>query len=157
MFLQQPVFLRREFFLDQQVRSAGQGPPDRLDEPVRSDRRMVPVHQHLGNLDPSEITGTGVLRVFQQPAAEGVLAGAVRTAQHPRQQPGHRIDQHHRRQFATGEDVIADGDLIIAERGPEALVHPFVAAADKDQAFLCRQLGGRCPAYTCRALGRQQD
>ena len=47
-------------------------------------------------------------------------------------------------EFAAGEDVVADGELVVAEELGDALVDAFVAAADEDYAIERGEASGRC-------------
>jgi len=40
-------------------------------------------------------------------------------------------------EFATAEDVVADGEFFVGEEVCDALVHALVAAADEDDAVEC--------------------
>ena len=55
----------------------------------------------------------GVVRAIQQPVHMRILPRGVRHAQGPRQQPDHRIHDHHGRQFAAAQDIVTDGPLLV--------------------------------------------
>ena len=50
---------------------------------------------------------------------------------HTRQQPGHRLDDHERGALPAREDEVADRQFAVAQMVGDALVDPFVAAADQ--------------------------
>ena len=78
------------------------------------------------------------------PAGDGRVAGQGETGrpQHPRNEPRHAVCQHHRRQFAAGEDVVADADFLVNASVQRALVNALVVAAEQHELLLLRQLAG---------------
>ena len=59
--------------------------------------------------------------------------------QHPRQQPRHRIHQHHRRQLAARQHEIAQRDFIGHQMLAHPLVHALIVPADQRNARLSGQ------------------
>jgi hypothetical protein len=51
----------------------------------------------------------------------------------------HGVDQHHRRQLAASQHVVADGELDVRQRA-DALVETLVAATDEDEVRVQTQL-----------------
>ncbi len=63
---------------------------------------------------------------------------------------------HHGRQLAPRQDIIADGDLTVDQMRPDPLIHPLVMPADKDELRMSCQFLRHFLAETL-ALGGQQD
>ncbi len=53
--------------------------------------------------------------------------------EHPGKQSNEGVDQHHRRQFTAGDDVVADRDLERIEFVDHPLVDPLVVSGDEEQ------------------------
>ena len=97
-----------------------------------------------------------VVGVVEQARLEGVLLNGALFANDTRQQTHGRIEDHQGRNLPTHEHVIADGDLEVSKMEPDPLVHPFVAAAQQNEALLLAQsLGQRLGEGN--ALGGEQD
>jgi hypothetical protein len=78
--------------------------------------------------------GAGVVGVFQQPLFVGLFDLGFRTPQHLGLQTNHRIQQDQGRRLSAAEDVISDRKLIVAVKGADAFIDPFIAAANQGQA-----------------------
>ena len=100
---------------------------------------MVAAQQHPWHLFAPKVGRAGVLGIFQQPRGEALVFAGFVGAQHPRHQPGHRVDHHQRPQLAAGEHVVADGQLLVDHRVQRPLVHALVVAAEQGQFRLSRQ------------------
>src|SRR4029079_12780873 len=58
-------------------------------------RLMVPAEEDFRHLQPAEVAGPGVLRVLQAALfAVALVGGAGFVAQHPGDEPNHRVDHH---------------------------------------------------------------
>lgn len=57
-------------------------------------------------------------------------------------EPRHAVCQHHRRQFAAGEDVVADADFLVNAGVQRALVNALVVAAEQHEFLFLRQFAG---------------
>ncbi|MEI9895718.1 MAG: hypothetical protein WDN28_18000 [Chthoniobacter sp.] len=79
---------------------------------------------------------------LDQPAGEAIIRRAVFIAEHPRQQPHYRIGEDRRGNRAIGQNVIANGNLLIHEMIDHPLVDPFVVPAEQDEM---RPRPGRIP------------
>src|SRR3546814_8045105 len=83
----------------------------------------------------------GVVRAVERAVAlEAVLDGGFGVVQRALLQPSDGIDHHRRGQLAAGQDVVADGNLLVDLGRQQALVDAFVAAAQQDHPRLGRQL-----------------
>ena len=116
------------------VRAPLAGDTFRLGLAPRGHRGVMAGEQHVGHATSLPFGGAGVVRVLQQVARERLLRRAVGRAHHARQQPNHGIEQHQRRQFTTGQDVVADADLFHPAGIDHALIDSLVAAAEQDDA-----------------------
>ncbi len=90
---------------------------------------MIAPLQHFGNFQPTKYSRAGVMRPFQHALGVAVLVSRPARAQYAGDMPYYRVNHHHCRQFAAGEDIIADADLVCHYQLPHALVYPFVASA----------------------------
>ena len=96
------------------------------------------------------------MRAVKQPVHKRILFGRLGVIQHTRQQPEHGIHQHHGRQLAAGQDIVANGDFFIDLTLDQPLIHPFVAPGQQDQARALRQFAHAGVAQWA-ALRRQVD
>ena len=103
---------------------------------------MVAAEQHLGHGEALKYARTRILRIFQQPVRERFLLRRFGRPQHPRNEPRHAVCQHHRRQFAAGEDVVADADFLVNAGVQRTLVNALVVAAEQHEFLFLRQLAG---------------
>ena len=87
--------------------------------------------------------GPGILGVFQQAVPVALVLVALFLGQNSRLQAQHAVRHHQAGQFAAGEHVIANGDLLVAERFDHPLVDAFIVAADQRHRFVLRQPSGR--------------
>ncbi len=67
---------------------------------------------------------------------------ATLRAEHAGDVADDRIDDHHRREFAAGQDVIADADFVGDDQFADAGVDAFIMPAEQNQAIQRRQLDG---------------
>src|SRR6185369_10169784 len=82
--------------------------------PPALDLDMMPGEQFARRFQPLPLLGAGVMRAVQQAVERGIEAVelvAVLVAQHPRLQPGHGIEQRHRRDLAARENEVPKADL----------------------------------------------
>ena len=68
-----------------------------------------------------------------------IVLAAVFVPQHARHKPDHRVDHHHRGDFAPVEDEIADRNLLRLQEEPDAFVKTLVPAAQQQDPPLCGQ------------------
>ena len=75
--------------------------------------RVVAGEQNFGHLPPVPALGPRILRVLQQPGAEGlVIRRPFAGPQNARHQPDDGINHHRRRESAVRQDVVADRNLV---------------------------------------------
>ena len=77
--------------------------------------------------------------------------------EHPRHEPGNGVHNHHGRQLAPRQHIIADGDFTVDQMCPDPLVHPFVMTADQDELRISRQFFRHFLAETLALGGHQND
>ena len=88
--------------------------------------------------------------------AEAFVAAGVGVAEDAGEEADGGVDDDGGGQFAAGEDVVADGELFVAEELGDALVDAFVAAADEDDAVEGGEAAGGGLGEAL-ALGGEQD
>ena len=108
----------------------------------RLDPAVVAGEQHVGDVPAAVLRGTRVVRVLE-PAVELrgealELAGAL--GERARQPARDRVEQHHRRQLAAGEDVRADRDRVGAEVRDDPLVEALEARGEQRELGLRGEL-----------------
>ena len=69
---------------------------------------MIPGRQNGRDVVALEILGTRVLGIFEQAVLETLVGVALLGAEDARDQPHHGLEQHHRRDLAAGEHIVAD-------------------------------------------------
>ena len=128
----------------QQVGSALRGALEPLGLPPCGDRRVVagqagPLAPRVGAaVVPGG--GPGVDGVLEQPVLVGLLDERRGVADHPRQEPGDRLDHREDRDLAAVQDVVAERDdgtsrpSVSAACVVDPLVDPLVAAAARRRA-----------------------
>ena len=126
--------------------------------PPAVDLGVVPGEEHVGHLPAAELRRTRVVRILDaavERGAEGlVLARALR--ERSGQPARDRVDQHHRRQLAAGEDVRADRDRVGAEVVDDARVESLEAGREhRDRRLRGELLDERLVELA--ALRRQRD
>ena len=105
--------------------------------------------------------------VFERPGVLGILHGRfVRVSvrfvgnaggiNHPGYKPNHRVGNDHGRQFATGENVVANRDFLGAKDVHHSLVDPLVVPADHGDARGGREFVGK-RLVEATAARRQQE
>jgi hypothetical protein len=97
------------------------------------------------------VLGAGVLR------AEAFEAGRVWIAEDPGQEADDGVEDDEGGALAAGEDVVADGELAVAEEVVDALIDAFVAAAEKDDAVKGGELGGDGLGERTALRGEEDD
>ena len=103
---------------------------------------MISRTEDLWYLEPAILGGSRVLGVFQQALSEGLVRHTQLVAQDARQKPCDGVDEHHRRELPSGQNVVAYRDLEIGER-EHPLVEPLISPAHKDDACRVGQLPGK--------------
>ena len=103
---------------------------------------MVAAQQHRGHRAALPDFRSGVLRIFQQTVPVAFLFVALLFGQHTGLEPQHTVRHHKACQLAAGQDIIADGDLLIGKGVDDPLVDALVVAADQSQIVVFRQPPG---------------
>src|SRR5690606_27504253 len=106
---------------------------ERLLEPPAPDGFVVAPEQHLRYLETVDALRPRVLRAVEQPGHIRILARRILVAEHPRQQPYDRIDDHRGREFPAAQHVVADRQLFPDDAVDDALVDALVASGDEQQ------------------------
>src|SRR5690606_31915751 len=107
------------------------GPPQGLLAAPAGDLAGVAGAQYLGHSPAAELLRPGIVGTFQQSICKAVALGSMLIAQNARDVAGQGVDHDKRRQFSTGQDIIADRDLVINEALAHALIDPFVTTTDE--------------------------
>src|SRR4051812_28974457 len=75
-------------------------------------RLMVPAQEDLRHFQAAELTRPGVLRILDPALFAVRLVGrTLLVSQYAGYEADHRVDHHHRRDFAAVADEVADRDL----------------------------------------------
>ena len=160
----------------EQVGAVGEGFAQLLLAAPAADLGVIAVEQDLGDGEPGEFGGSGVVGVVEQ--AAGTVLGAgdalnIRVdlgvgnaetfkftgrfvAEDAGEQAHDGVNDDGGRQFAPGEDVVADGEFFVAVKLIDALVDALVAATDEDDAVEVRELAGDGLGEGA-ALGAEED
>src|SRR5437764_7018871 len=101
---------------------------------------MIPRPQHFGDRAPFPCHWSGIVRIFQETLLEALLLSAGGRAHYPGKQAHASIEDDHRAELSTGEDIVADGDGFDPPRVEDSLVKSLEAAAQQDDTFARRQL-----------------
>src|SRR5262245_61965560 len=98
------------------------------------DFSVIAGDQHVRHRQTAEDGRPGVMRIGEQPIRKRFVHDLRRIAYGSRHQPRDGIDQYQRWQFTAAQNVVADRNLIGGERFVHALIDPFIASADHDNA-----------------------
>src|SRR5579859_6593350 len=104
------------------------------------DSRVVAREQHVGDAHAPVLGRPCELRAARQVSTERVLHQRVRVSDDAGDQAPDRVDQHHRRDLAAAQHVVADRDLVRGQTRAHAIVDALVSAADDDQTGLLGEL-----------------
>src|SRR5450759_2488410 len=126
----------------QQVRAALQGATLGLEVAPPGDLGVVAGAQDGRHLPTPVLGWAGVLGLFEEAAGERFVGVRGVVAEHAGDQSGDGLDDDERSGLAAGEDVVADGELAVAEMVGDALVDAFGAATEQGEAGPGRELGG---------------
>jgi hypothetical protein len=100
--------------------------------PPAADLLVVPGEEDFRDFHPAKRRRTSIVGIIEQPLPEGVLAGRGLIPQRTGKEARGRLDDDQGRQLSAGEDVIADGDLLVHRTKADPLVDPFIPAAEED-------------------------
>src|SRR5215216_2657167 len=100
---------------------------------------MIPRSQHFRDRAPFPVNWSGVVRIFQEPFFEALLLSAGGRAHYPGKQPNASVKQHHRRDFAARQHIIADRDGFDRPSLEDPFVEALEPAAEDDGPLATRQ------------------
>ncbi len=125
--------------------------------PPLLDLRMVAREQHVRDLSAAKLRGPRIVRMVEQPVAEGIPVRRLFVSQNAGQEPCRRIDHHERREFAAGEHIVADRELFVNEGFDHPLIDGLIVSAEQDDPPLF--LGELFRPFLIKepALRREQD
>src|SRR5262249_53390351 len=105
-----------------------------------SDGGVIAAQENFGHSAAAEVARACVLGIFESSIwAERLIDCALRIAQDARDESHDRVDQDHRRDFASRENEVAYREQLGLEDFDDSLVKPLVAAAEKNQPrFQCK-------------------
>ena len=120
---------------------------------------VVAGEQHVRHPRALIRLGPRVVRAIEQPGRKRVLRRRLGVVQHAGTQPQHRVDQHQRRQLASRDDEVADGQLLVDFTLDQPLVDPFVTPREQHQTrrVAFRRQFGHPPVRQRRARRRQVE
>jgi len=104
---------------------------------------MVSGEKNLGDFHPSKITGPGILGIIQPPLKKRIMPDRFFLADDTGDKPGRGIDDHHGRQLPSGQNIIADGNLICRKMFAHPLIDALIAPADEDDLGTAGHLLGQ--------------
>jgi hypothetical protein len=142
-----------------------------------ADGEVVAVAEGFGDGCAEEVGGTGVVGVVEEAGggvgaagdvagcggigrlvsfAKGFVAGAIGVAEDAGEEADDGVDEDGGGELAAREDIVANGELFVAEELGDALIDAFVAAADEDDAVEGGEAAGRGLGEGL-ALGGEED
>src|ERR1035438_1471527 len=85
-----------------------------------ADLFVIPAEQHIRYFPAPEICGTGVFRAVQKTFSmacglEGFVSGGVAIANHTGDQAGNRVNNHHRSQLPTCQNIVTDRQFFVSQ------------------------------------------
>ena len=99
-----------------------------------------PESRTSGTVRPRNSAGRVYGGASRSPSANDSSPAESGEPRAPRNVPNNRIDEHHRRQLASGEDVVADAHFVRRQMLVHASVDSLVVPSDDDQTRRDRQL-----------------
>jgi hypothetical protein len=101
---------------------------------------MISGQQDIGDGQATKRAWPGVVRILKGSLGpEGFITNACLVSQNTGDEPGYGFDENHCWNFASREDVIADGDEFGLKQGDDPFVESFISAAKQDQARFTRE------------------
>ena len=102
-------------------------------EPPACDRGVIAAQENLGNRTAAVDARAGVLGIFESSIrAERFVDGALVIPEHTGDQPHDRVDQDHRGDFASGEDIVAHRDQLRLEDFDDAFIETLVTTTQAE-------------------------
>src|SRR5438105_3288432 len=115
--------------------------------PPARDLFVVAADEDLGHFVAAKFARAGILGKFQQPVAagrvasgEGIVLTAFFVAQNAGDEANTSVDDRHRRYLAAVEDIISYRNFVGLQNIENALVKPFISAAEEQEPRLGGQL-----------------
>ena len=96
---------------------------------------MVSGHENRRDAFALPHLGTCIMRIFEKSAVDALLLEADVIGENTGTHSRNAVGEHHSRELASGENVIAYGYLLIDYFVDDALVYAFVATGDRRLAF----------------------
>ena len=138
MFLQKlPVTVRKRHF-PKQIGTFFSRLQQGVFMPPLFDIRMMTAEQDLRHFLAPPHRRLGILRIFQKSVIMTFVLKAEIIRQHLRNHPADTVRQHQCRQFAAGQNIIPDGNLLIDIFIQHPLINTFVMTAQDHQIRQCR-------------------
>ena len=103
---------------------------------------MIAAQQNFWDAPAAKFRRTRVLGKFKESRGEGIIACAFGGAKHSGDETDDGVDEDDGGNYAVGQDVISDGDLVIHEMIDDSLIDPFVMTAQDDEMFGGGKRGG---------------
>lgn len=125
-----------------ELRAAQTGALPALLPPPGIDLLVVALQQDRRHSTALPDLGASVLGVLQQAVPVALLLVALLLGQNAGFQAEDAVCHHQAGQLAAGEDIIADGDLLIRKGIDHALINALIVAADQGQVVVLGQPPG---------------
>src|SRR6266851_5878870 len=106
------------------------------------DAGVVAREEHVGDHQSPKVGGTGELRPSRRLCRETVWRKWLWISDDAGHEPGHSVDEDHRRDLAAAQHIVADRDLARGQPSADAIVDALVSTAHDDHAWLCSELCG---------------
>src|SRR5712692_873267 len=106
------------------------------------DAGVVAREEHVGDHQSPKLGGTGELGPSRRLCRETVLRKCLWISDDAGHEPGHSVDEDHRRDLAAAQHIVADRDLARGQPSADAIVDALVSTAHDEQAWLCSELCG---------------
>ncbi len=123
----------------------------------RLDGAMVSSEENLRHFPAFVIRRAGVVGVVEETVGKGILLRGLVIAEHAGQEAHHGIGDNQRGKHAAGEDVVADGNLVIDQVVRHALVDALVVAAEQNEVAFAREVAGHGIREFAALRGHEDD
>ncbi len=117
---------------------------------------FMPREEHVGHTPAFVFRRAGVNGCGKEVVLEGVRKGALLVANNARDEAHDAVRHHRRRQFATRQDIVADGHFLRYQVLTNAVIHTLVVATKDDDVLLHRECVGH-GLVELLTVGRGED